>query len=90
MAFWDQSTRRYFLTSVEYLLETKKSFTSITGGYPDNEKELNTYWERHLTSRLYEQIYDVTVVTNLPSKVDRLKFSLGLHILNSINRVVRT
>lgn len=90
MAFWDQEKERYMLQSVHYLPDTKKTFGSSLGGYPDKEVELDKTWrfrEKVHFEHSDKPLIDIEPYICKPSLKHKVKYYLALNIIKLANRI---
>lgn len=46
MVWWDEEGQKFVIQKLQYLPDTKKTFSKVLGGYPTSKLEMESEWQR--------------------------------------------
>jgi len=90
IAYWSKKERSYVMQNINYLTDTKKTFSLSLGGYPKNSDDLEKSWS--IITESYKKstglfLIDVLYLISKPNILYKTRYKLAVKLADKFNKL---
>lgn len=90
MVWWDQEGQKFVFQELEYLPDTKKTFSRIIGGYPTSKLEMESEWQRRKgvhAKFLTQELLDLLPFISKPNLLYEVRLRIASMLVALVNNL---